>query len=383
VDIEESLVYHLTQKTPTEDPVFIPQYIRDRFGYFRPTSERMLFAREYQVTLETGTQRHWMVLWWDVDEEVFCISHQWINRLDAISDDASLPLHSFSRHPHNHLRVGCYNIWNTNDQWELRSEMIVENILKDEIDFVALQEVRYNIVDEYKYRRAQLERRRFQIQQLKEHLQEKSEEGADQWQYHYHPAMSYMDQFHIDEGLAIFSRFPILECSHLSLTRDLFDEEDAHHRVILRCALDTPQGTVQVFNSHFALTSTARQRAVLELWRWIQQFPLPHIFMGDLNAEPDDVSIQFLKGLVTLEEERGDFIDAYEKANPAESDELTFPSWEPTKRIDFVLLRGFSSVDNYHLLGKQYRESANTQDPHDPNRLWSSDHYGISCDVYI
>jgi len=195
--------------------------------------------------------------------------------------------------------------------------------------------------------------------------------------------MSYLDQFHTDEGLAIISRYPIIECSHLALTRDLFDEEDAHHRVVLRCALDTPRGVIQVFNSHFALTSQARQRAVLELWRWIQQFPLPHIFMGDLNAEPDDVSIQFLKGLATLEEEQGDFVDAYEAAHPAESDELTFPSWEPTKRIDFVLLRGASRVGNYHLLGQQYRDSQNTQDPVDSNKLWSSDHYGIACDVYI
>ena len=98
----------------------------------QPTNERMMFAREFQVTLETDAQRHWMVLWWDVDDEVFCISHRWVNRLDAVSDDASLPPHSFSDHPSHHgfVRAGCYNIWNTNDQWEKRSEMIVENILK-------------------------------------------------------------------------------------------------------------------------------------------------------------------------------------------------------------------------------------------------------------
>jgi len=33
--VEESLVYHLTQQTPSSDPVYLPQYTRDRFGYFR------------------------------------------------------------------------------------------------------------------------------------------------------------------------------------------------------------------------------------------------------------------------------------------------------------------------------------------------------------
>ena len=185
--------------------------------------------------------------------------------------------------------------------------------------------------------------------------------------------MTYIDRFHTDEGLAIFSKFPIVEVSHLKLSRDLHDMEDAHQRIILRTVLDTPIGHVQVFNSHFALTVTARERAVVELWEWIQTFPEPHIFMGDLNAEPDDIAIEFLTGKKEINGITGDFKDAYiEFGNTLF--EYTFQSWEPVKRIDFVLYRGFHSVLDFKLLGTSPKEIENREEP-----LWSSDHFGLSC----
>ena len=187
--------------------------------------------------------------------------------------------------------------------------------------------------------------------------------------------MTYLDRFHTDEGLAIFSQYPILEVSSLKLSRDLLDQEDAHQRVILRALLDTPVGQVNVFNSHFALTEIARKRAVLEFWEWIQQFPTPHIFMGDLNAEPDDIAIEFLTGTKQINGIQGDFIDAFTQVGSLE--EYTFPSDDPIKRIDFILLRGFSEITKYKILGS----SPNTNFRDTP--LWSSDHFGVACSLSI
>ena len=192
--------------------------------------------------------------------------------------------------------------------------------------------------------------------------------------------MSYLDRFHTDEGLAVFSRFPILQSSHLVLSRVLSDSDDAHQRLVMRYLIETPQGHINVFHSHFALTETARQRAVLELWNWVQQFPLPHVFMGDLNAEPNDPAITFLLGESEIDGIRADYEDAFSQSQVPQSDAFTFPAWEPIKRIDFMFLRGARAA-NYHRLGRIPVELNQIDGNGNPLLLWSSDHFGIACDL--
>ena len=101
--------------------------------------------------------------------------------------------------------------------------------------------------------------------------------------------------------------------------------------------------------------------------------------MENLKTEPDDIAIEFLVGKTELEGRTADFVDAYTLASEAE--ELTFPAWEPIKRIDFVLLRGFQSVSEYSLLGKT--SVPNPSPVEEDKQLWSSDHFGVSCIVGI
>ena len=68
-----------------------------------------------------------------------------------------------------------------------------------------------------------------------------------QYQYVYQPAMLYLDPYgdppgHVDEGLAVFSIYPIIEVSHLRLSRDRSDREDEHQRIVLRAKIRTPNG---------------------------------------------------------------------------------------------------------------------------------------------
>lgn len=206
-------------------------------------------------------------------------------------------------------------------------------------------------------------------------------QSKDKWHYHYQPAMSYLDQFHTDEGLAIFSKYPIVDIDYLVLSRDLYDSEDAHQRIVLKALLDTPVGQIHVFNTHFALTSVARQRAVVELWNWVQQFPKPQILMGDLNAEPNDTSIEFLVGKVEIDGVKADFVDVTVLSGKVD-DLLSFPAWEPIKRIDFMLVRGIKSAKDVKLLGKTPVEKEELSNEEN-TQLWSSDHFGVSCTLEL
>ncbi len=60
--------------------------------------------------------------------------------------------------------------------------------------------------------------------------------------------MVYLEQGrHTDEGLAIFSRLPIVESSWTPLSRDNADREDDHQRILLRARVRTPQGGMFTF----------------------------------------------------------------------------------------------------------------------------------------
>ena len=58
-------------------------------------------------------------MWKDIDDKIFCFSHRWNSRLDSVND-----CNIKSIHP------ACYNIWNLNDEWEVRANMIAEEIIK-------------------------------------------------------------------------------------------------------------------------------------------------------------------------------------------------------------------------------------------------------------
>jgi endonuclease/exonuclease/phosphatase family metal-dependent hydrolase len=74
--------------------------------------------------------------------------------------------------------------------------------------------------------------------------------------FHFQAAMSYPEQVwhRVEEGTAVFSRYPIVDVGYTLLTRDFSRSEDEHQRAVLRVTISTPQlGHFHVFVSHFAL----------------------------------------------------------------------------------------------------------------------------------
>ena len=211
--------------------------------------------------------------------------------------------------------------------------------------------------------------------------------------------------FRTDEGLAIFSRYPIIESSFLLLSRNFADNDDVHQRILQRALIDTPFGKITLFNTHFALGDVAQKRAVLEIWDWIQQFPLPQILVGDLNSEPHSSTIRFLVGKEEINGKKGDFIDLWEhrfgeventivveegestdeerevELSEEEKEKLgyTFFAWEKKKRIDFLLFRGDLNDIKYDpkIIGCEgVKHSSGVYNNADLN-LYASDHCGV------
>ena len=50
---------------------------------------------------------------------------------------------------------------------------------------------------------------------------------------------------------------------------------------------------VHVFVAHLSLSREARERSVVEIWRYMQRFSGLSVFCGDLNAEPHEASMRY------------------------------------------------------------------------------------------
>ena len=145
---------------------------------------------------------------------------------------AEPPIHSKKYAADNFLplRLVCYNIWNFNNPWGRRVELLTRKI-KDgpPPDIIAFQEVRYDNAGD------QLgpENTRHQVDHLLWRM-----ESVGLYQVIWIPAMSYIQDDKAlafqTEGPAIFTRLPVTRVEALQLTRFWpEDSGDEHQRVCL------------------------------------------------------------------------------------------------------------------------------------------------------
>jgi len=311
---------------------------------------------------------------------------------------------SFHSHPkpeseHDQLVIMSYNIWNYNKPWELRHHMIADEVAKTLPDIIAWQEVRYSAWDEMSWKLQNKEDRwggaRLQVEQLASALHSKG------LKYHfiYQPAMVYthsLPDYEI-EGLSFFSKYPILDSNFVSLSKDLTNPEDVHQRVCLRALIQTPHGKVNVFVTHMSLNNDSQERNAVEILHFADRYDYPQVLMGDFNCLPNATAIQFLIGNHTLSGKTGNFVDAWATyatnqaphcdtngicTQPCTRATHNATCWEthghtfnvlddaPTKRIDFVLVRGGLEVEEVRFVG-------NAPQMRGDNRIMASDHLGL------
>lgn len=174
-------------------------------------------------------------------------------------------------------------------------------------------------------------------------------------------------------GPAIVSRFPIAEWEAYDLPRCT---RGLDPRVLLRAALTTPWGTLDVYSTHTTRGDECQVRHVGEIVR-ARRGPHPAFVMGDFNADESAPAITFLTGPIGL-------VDVFRRANP---DTPGLTVWQridapaPTvfRRVDYVFL-----LDGIAVTGR-VRSSRVVLDTPQPRPsggvLWPSDHYGVVAEV--
>lgn len=81
---------------------------------------------------------------------------------------------------------------------------------------------------------------------------------------------------------------------------------------------------VRFFLVHLALGSKTRLKQITQLYKIIKNSPKPIIIGGDFNLMLGDVEIEL-------------FLEASGLINPNKNNFPTFPSWKPSKHLDFIL----------------------------------------------
>lgn len=249
-----------------------------------------------------------------------------------------------------------------------------------------------------------------------------------------------------EEGPAIFSRFPIVHTDYALLSRDPEDPEDVHQRLVLHAVLlvedgpakdststasspsmnemPAPSRLVDVYTTHLSLSEAARNRTVVELWHFIRRSRQGslQILAGDMNAEPDSPALRFwtgnggssraaenVKAAESVEaakspgcgldasvapQFRDAWLELFPEPEPRSRDPavrheaLTFPSDDPTKRIDLVLVDDTVgawdvSVREVFLIGQNpvpgvgAESAAGLGMVHADSPLFASDHRGV------
>ena len=253
------------------------------------------------------------------------------------------------------------NIWNYNEPWTTRRELIAQAIRRADADLVALQEVRYDS----------------SYQEDPRHQAAQVLAGLDGYEMIWQPAMRYPspkvgEDLVQWEGLAILSRLPIVDRRHTWLSREPEDVRDNHQRIVLGARAITPQGPFWFFTTHLSLSARGRARTIVEVYRLARDTAgqEPFAITGDFNAEPGEPPVRFLLGEETLEGRRGNWADAWLHRRPTEEG-FTHSAWEPNKRIDYVFLPRAEMVREIEIVGHQP----------DGEGIYPSDHLGLRAEL--
>lgn len=262
------------------------------------------------------------------------------------------------------LRVCTLNIWNYNDPWPKRRDLIISTITEHNPDIIGFQEIR--------------------------HSGDKNDQGLNQAQqlatqltdydYIYQPAQRDPDKDQW-EGLAIFTRLPIQDSSFIKLSQDPNDKRDNHQRLVLRAQVKTDAGTFNFFNTHLSLSQQGRIRTTKEITAYIKRYAgdMPSVLVGDFNETPDQEPIQHII-------KQGQVIDAWANKHPND------PGWTFTNenpfvrkgndqrsghRIDYIFVEPPKNNTGELIACQRIADQPSADD------LYPSDHFGLIADLTL
>ncbi|XP_059176562.1 uncharacterized protein LOC131956157 [Physella acuta] len=226
------------------------------------------------------------------------------------------------------ISVMSYNIWNFNtyhqksEEYPQRLSSIIKLLHKAKPDIIGFQEIRFENHLGESLGPSQMDHLVFKM---------------PEYQFVFQPAQMHgnsLEQGRTEEGVAIFSKFPIIHHEYLLLFRNHSNSADKNQRVCLHAVIEVPYfGKLHIFNTHFSLSHEAREESVAQILQYMKRYEdEPAIFMGDLNATPEEKAIRMLTDKTGL-------VDVWDILHPSD-DGFTFSSLEkPSKRIDYIFMK--------------------------------------------
>ena len=259
------------------------------------------------------------------------------------------------------MKVMTLNIWNYNDPWQTRFHLITDLIESLQPDVIGLQEIRYD--KEYDLKRNQAE-------QIAERLKG--------YQFVYEKAQ--IDSDAKWEGLAIFSKYDILDSNSIQLSRDMKDDIDQRHqRIVLRASIDSPSGRFHFFNTHLTLSYKARNRVITEVVDFFESYEsrLPKVIVGDFNSAPDQEPIKFMTSKISLNDRKTSFQDAWTEIH-GDKNGFTYCVGDFKERRDYIFLTPVKDADVGQIIDCEL-----IADQPDENGVYPSDHYGLITTIRL
>lgn len=263
----------------------------------------------------------------------------------------------------NTLRAITVNIWNRQGPWEKRLPLLRAGLAALRPDVVGMQEV------------------------LAFGGKSQADEIAGPLGWHVHYGAAWAMGGGLTFGNAIVSPHPFLATDVLPLPAP----PELDTRSLAYALVDMPCGKVPVFNTHLTFQPyrcDARCEQVRAMVEHVTRLAppgdetFPPILLGDLNAEPDSDEMRFLRGLTALGGKSVYFADCWAVTRPGEhgftydrANPYAYRSREPSKRIDYVYVRGPDRA----LRGEPLSAALCLHEP--DGDVWPTDHYGVMADI--
>jgi maltose 6'-phosphate phosphatase len=251
------------------------------------------------------------------------------------------------------MKVATFNVWNHNDTWALRKEIIIQEIRRIDADIMALQEVPNH-------------------EELESIL---NQSGIEHYSFKRYPGD--------EEGLAVLSKYPIEEVK---------SENDVLNNCSMRILLEIYGSTIGLTNVHLNWKSAlVREKEIVEVAKWISESKNTdyEFLCGDFNSTPNLSSIyNFLVGELSIESYDTSWVDLAQSERSPTLD-FKYNSWLLNRenlnhirvpvRYDWILIRSCYPKKEPKLINIEL--FANVVSP--TKQVHPSDHYGVAVNLSL
>ncbi|CAG9319212.1 unnamed protein product [Blepharisma stoltei] len=270
------------------------------------------------------------------------------------------------------IRVQTYNLSTNTKQskWRMRVHMIAQQIKEISADIIALQDVSSkshsrsakNIEKTGKNKKKTVKT----CDTLKDLMELLPEYSYSYWH------ISHRRHNGDTEGIAIISRFPIIETKSIKLAKY---PKSVHNDSCLKVIIDHPKRKLSIYNAQLASDSKYQAHQAYEIYSFMNSEESPflmQVLLADTNIK-DNFSLpaDFLEGKFPVNSAIGNLKDAW-KFSHVKSEGYTFPSWHPLHRYDRIYYRNIEDPPICEVAG--YAENSH---------MYASEHCSVYADFIV